>query len=106
MRAREILQEDYNQNLQSDLNNILIGAKGSGASEINTKDVVDQLYSMGYAIDVNSIIPLLSNNPAVQNATPGMIVMTSPEGASPGAGNTQDSASQVADMAQAATKIG
>ncbi len=105
MRARELLQEDYNQNLQSDLNNILIGAKGAGTSEVQTQDIVDQLYAMGYAVDVNSIIPLLSNNPAIQNATPEMIVMTSPEGAS-NAGNTQDNAAQVSDMAQKATKIG
>lgn len=106
MRARELLQEEYNQSLESDLNNILISAKGSGASNVNTRDVVDQLYSMGYAVDVNSIIPLLSNNPAVMNATPEMITMTAPEGASAGSGgDTQDSAAQVSDMAQKATKI-
>ncbi len=105
MRARELLQEDYNQSLESDLNNILIGAKGAGATQVNTQDVVNQLYGMGYSIDVNSIISLLSNNPAVQNATPEMIVMTTPDGAS-ATGNTQDNAAQVSDMAQKATKIG
>ena len=106
MRAREILQEDYNQSLESDLNNLLIGAKGSGATQVSTKDIVDQLYGMGYSIDVNSIMPLLSNNPVVMNATPEMIQMTQPDGASADAGSGQDSADQVADMAQAATKIG
>jgi hypothetical protein len=102
MRAREFLQEDYNQNLQSDLSNILIGAKGSGVSQVETKDLVNQLYSMGYAVDIISIISLLSNNPVVQNATPEMVVLTSPEGAS--ADNTEDSADRVSDMAQQAVE--
>ena len=105
MRAREILQEDYNQSLESDLNNLLVGAKGSGATEINTQDIVDQLYGMGYSIDINSIMPLLSRNPVVLNATPEIIKMTEPEGASSGAGSdTQDSAARVKDMAQKATQ--
>src|SRR5271165_721055 len=100
MRARELLQEDYNQSLESDLNNVLVGAKGSGASQVNTQDVVNQLYGMGYSIDVNSIMPLLSRNPVVLNATPEMIKMTEPEGASVGTGDTEDSAARVSDMAQ------
>jgi hypothetical protein len=73
MRAREILQEDYNSSLESDLTNLLVGAKANGAQQIKTTDVVNQLYRMGYSIDVNSIIPLLSRNAAVLNATPEMI---------------------------------
>jgi hypothetical protein len=103
MRARELLQEDYNQNLESDLNNILVGAKGAGTTSVNTQDVVNQLYGMGYAINVNSIIPMLSNNPGVMNATPEEITMTSPVGAADSQGNEQDSADQVSDMAQTAT---
>ena len=83
MRARELF-EDYNQNLESDLNNLLIGAKGNGAQQVSTQDIVDQLYSMGYSVDINSIMSLLSNNPAVMNATPEMITMTAPEGSAQG----------------------
>lgn len=82
MRAREFLQEDYNENLESDLNNILVGAKGSGSTNINTRDVVNQLYGMGYSVNINSIMPLLSNNPVVLNATPKIIKLTEPDGAS------------------------
>lgn len=109
MRAREILQEDenYNQSLESDLNNLLVGAKASGAQSIETQAIVQQLYGMGYAVDVNSIMTLLSNNPAVMNATPEQITMTPPEGSTQGAaGGTQDSASRVSDMAQKANSIG
>lgn len=105
MRAREILQEDYNQSLESDLNNILIGAKGSNINQLNTQDIANKLYSMGYSIDINSILPLLGNSPVVQSATPQMITLTS-QGDTSSDGNSQDSAEQVSDMAQAATKIG
>ena len=108
MRAREILQEDYNQSLQSDLNNLLVAAKANGVQQLKTQDIVDQLYGMGYSVDINSIMSLLSNNPTIMNATPEMITMTSPEGASDAAAGTsdQDSASRVSDMAAKATKLG
>lgn len=107
MRAREILQEDYNQNLESDLNNFLIGAKGAGAQELNTQDLVAQLRNMGYAVDENSIISLLSGNPSVLNATPTMIRLTGAEETSQGGSDpSQDTAARVGDMAQKASKIG
>ena len=108
MRAREIIQENYQESLESDLSNILVGAKGSGATDINTQDLVSQLSGMGYAVDKNSIMVLLSRNPMVLNATPQNVHLTEPEGAGEmGAGSgAQDSASQVSDMAAKATKIG
>jgi len=107
MRAREILEEDYNQSLESDLDNLLIGAKGSGAQEINTQDLVVQLQGMGYAVDENSIISLLSRNPTVLNATPTLVRLTGAEGTEPGGGDpSKDTAARVGDMAQKATKIG
>jgi len=107
MRAREILDENYNQSLETDLGNLIIGAKGSGAEEINTQDLVVQLQGMGYSVDVNSIMGLLSRNPSVLNATPTMIRFTPPEGVSAAGGKpTKDSAAQVSDMAQSATNIG
>lgn len=107
MRARELLDENYNTNLESDLTNLLVGAKGAGAEEINTQDVVVQLRGMGYSVDENSIMSLLSRNPMVLNATPSSIRFTSPEGANPGQGASgKDAAAQVSTMAQKATKIG
>lgn len=105
MRARELLCEDYNQQLASDLNNLLIGAKGSGATEVQTQKLANELQNMGYSVNVNSLMSLLQNNPIVMNATPESITLTSPENAS-GDGQTQDNAARVGDMAQKATKIG
>lgn len=107
MRAREILEENYNQSLESDLQNLLVGAKGAGAQEINTEDLVLQLSGMGYSVDANSIMSLLARNPMVLNATPASVKFTPPEGVNPGQGASgQDNAARVGDMAQKATKIG
>ncbi len=105
MRAREIVQEDYNQSLQSDLSNLLVSAKGNGAQNVETKDIASQLYRMGYSVDVNSILTLLANNPLVSNATPEQIVLTPAEGQE-GPNQGQDSADQVSDMAQKANPLG
>ena len=105
MRAKEILYEDYSQRLDSDLNNLLIGAKGNGAQNINTQDLANQLQGMGYSVDANSLMTLLQNNPIVTNATPESITLSGPENAA-GGGQTQDSASRVSDMASKAAKIG
>lgn len=106
MRARELLEENYSESLESELNNILIGAKGAGANEVSTDDVVAQLYNMGYSVDANSLLPLLSQNPIVMNATPEMINFAAPESVSSGTGAVADSAARVGDMAQKATNIG
>jgi len=106
MRARELLEENYSDSLKSELNNILIGAKGAGAKEVSTDDVVTQLYNMGYAVDVDSLLPMLNDNSVVMTATPEMINFTAPEGTSSGPGRVADSAARVGDMAQKATNIG
>lgn len=105
MRAKEFLSEDYNSDLNADLNNLLIGAKGTGSQKINTMQLTAQLQAMGYAVDETSIINLLQQNPIVSQATDQEVVLNQPN-AGGGAGNTQDSASKVNTMAQKATKIG
>lgn len=97
------MYEDYTQRLESDLNNLLIGAKGNGATQVETSALADELQGMGYSVDVNSLMSLLQNNPIVMNATPENITLTGPENA--GGGQTQDNAARVSDMAAKATKI-
>ena len=105
MRAREILDEDYNQSLESDLNNLLIAFKGNNGQELSTQKLADKLRQSGYSVTPDSLMVLLQNNPIVANVTPEMISLVPPETGGPQAGQTQDSASQVSDMAQSATKI-
>lgn len=104
MRAKEILYEDYSQRLDSDLNNLLIGAKGNGAQNVDTQAIANELQGMGYSVDANSLMTMLQNNPIVMNATPESITLTGPENAT-GTGQTQDNAARVSDMASKATKI-
>jgi len=104
MRAKEILYEDYNQRLDMDLNNLLIGAKGNGAQDIDTQDLANQLQNMGYAVNPESLMTLLQNNPSVTNVTPDSVTLAAPEGAPQG--QEDDSASHVQDMAQKASSLG
>jgi len=104
MRASEFLLEDYNQELQSALNNLLIGAKGNGAANIDTSDLANQLHRMGFSVDAKSIVPLLQNNPNVTNVTPTDITLSN--GQDQTGSDQQDSASKVQDMAMDATDLG
>jgi len=104
MRAREILDEDYNQSLESDLNNLLIGVKGNGVTKIPTQKLVDKIQQSGYSVSVDSLMLLLRDNPIVVNVSQDFIELTAPESADL-TDQTQDSAAQVSDMAQSATKI-
>lgn len=107
MRAREILQEDYNASLETDLNNLLVGAIGSGATTLETQAVVNELQGMGYAVSPGSLMHLLQKNPSVLNATPTQLTLKTPDTVN-GSGNGvtgQDNAAKVGDMAQSATKI-
>jgi hypothetical protein len=60
---------------------------------------------MGYSVDKNSIMNLLSRNPIVLNATPSMVTFVDPEVSANSGLSAGDSAAQVSSMAQKATKI-
>ena len=106
MRAIEILLEDYNTSLESDLNNLIVAAKSSGATKLNTQDLVKQLYGMGYSVNANNILSLLNSNPAVSNATPEIVQLTPANAQPAAAGAGQDSAARVSDMAAKASSLG
>src|SRR5215471_20739785 len=98
MRLREILVEDYNSQLQSDLDNLLVGAKASGVDNINPEVVVRQMQKMGYSIDVDSLLTLLQDNPAIENASPESIHLTQDEAGV--SGSAEETHSKVNTMAQ------
>ena len=105
MRAREILDENYNQSLESDLTNLIIGAKGSGASEVSTRALVLQLQNMGYAVDENSLQMLLSDNPAVMSSTEDTVTFNEPGASAPEEDPAEDSAEKVKAMAADASTL-
>ena len=105
MRLREILSEDYDQDLTNEVNNILVGAKAAGILDVNTETVVRQLQKMGFSVSTESLISVLQDNPIVQNVSTDGIVLTGGDGTasvSPG----DDSAAQVGALAQKATEKG
>jgi len=107
MRAREILQEDYADSLESDLNNILVGAKGNGSEALNTNDLVAQLEAMGYSVNIHSILNLLQRNPNVTSATPTVINLQGPQDnqAQASAGAGKDNAAHVSQLAKKASSL-
>lgn len=100
------MHENYQDDLILDLNNLLIGAKANGADKVQTKNVVRMLMSMGYSVDENSIMSVLSDNPIVMSATPDTIMLSTESGDSMDGDTGEDNAARVKDMAQNATKIG
>lgn len=104
MRLKELLHEDYNQQLSSDLNNILVGAKAAGLEDVNTGAVVRNLQRMGYSVDIDSLVVLLQDNPIVQSVSPTGIRLTAGETSS--IDDVEDSAEQVDQMAQKAAQKG
>ena len=104
MRIRELLKEDYQSQLVSDVTNILVGAKGHGISNIPTQALVQQLQKMGYSVDVVSLVEVLQDNPAVQNATPESIVLSGTEQPDGEDKSAEDSAAHVGNLAQSATQ--
>lgn len=94
MRLTEILKEDYTEDLDSDLMNLLVNAKSVGKNEISTNDLVRHLRAMGYSsVDLNSIQPLLQNSPVVMSANDGKVILKSQTPANPGM-TTADKASE------------
>lgn len=104
MRIRELLREDYQSQLNSDVTNILVGAKGQGIDNIPTTALVQQLQKMGYSVDVDSLISLLQDNPAVQNASPEGIRLNGTDGSTDTAGSPEDTEMHVDSLAQKATQ--
>ena len=105
MRLHEILKEDYNEQLAADLNNLLVGAKAAGISDIKPDAIVRQMQQMGYSIDVGSLMTLLQDNPMVQGASPENIHIEGEDQAGVG-GSVEDTHSRVNGLAQTATKKG
>ena len=106
MRLSEILREDYNLDLQSDLNNLLVAAMATGARDIKTTDLVKKLQTMGYSIGTNSLISLLANNSSVTNVTPDVVTFSEPSQDLGAENPVDDSAEKVKSLAAKATKIG
>lgn len=105
MRAFELLTEsDYSERLLADLDNIIITAKGSGNSEIQTPELVAMLNTMGYQVTPGALLSLLSNVPTVAGVSQDVITFAD---TSPTLDNGGESSEDVvSDLAANANKLG
>lgn len=109
MRARDFILEDVQQDLESELQNILINYKGKGAGSVQTQSIVRLLSQAGYSISVHGLLSTINNMPMVVSADENNIrfVDSSTEGnSSSTTSSVQDSAEAVRKMAKAAAKKG
>lgn len=53
---------------------MIMSAKATGATQVNTNVIVNQLNSMGYGVSVESLISSLDGNPIIQSANQDNIV--------------------------------
>ena len=105
MRAYEILCEDnYVDEIDSALTDLLSSAKAQGVDKISTLKLVQALADMGYNVNIDSIMDVLSGNPFVQSATKDVVDLKGQDDA--GVSGDQAAADQnkeaVSQMAQSA----
>jgi hypothetical protein len=105
MRAREFLSEDYEGDLMSELNNLLVVAKGSGADSIRTQDLANSLRQNGYSASPESIEQLLSNNQMNVSVTPEEITFIDNQKNNNDM-DSEESAQKVKQMAQRSVERG
>jgi len=103
MRAKEFLLENYEADLMSELNNLLVAAKGSGAHSIRTQDLVNSLRQNGFSSSPESIEQLLSNNQMNVSVTPEEITFVDNQKNNNDM-DSEESAQHVKQMAQRAVK--
>lgn len=94
--------ENYTQELEMCLNDLLASAKGRGLDQISTDFLVKQMSDMGYEVNQNSILTLLQNNPFVVSATPDIVDLEQQDaaGVMGDEGTEVDSEDKVDQMAQ------
>ena len=101
MKIVELLVENYTQQLEVDLDNLIVAAKARGIDHLKTDELVTQMVQMGYDVNPNSLMTIISNNPAIQTATPMDIQLTPTDDAGlTGAEDPEQSAEKVSQMAR------
>ena len=101
MRIVELLVENYTQDMESDLDNLIVAAKARGINQLKTSELVTQMVQLGYDINPNSLMTIISNNPAIQTATPMDIQLVPPDDAGvSGADDAEQTQDKVAQMAR------
>jgi hypothetical protein len=71
MKILEVVmtEDDYSQNLEDDITNLLVAISAEGIAEVDMDQLKTDLQNMGYTIDTKSLFNIVSNLPVVSNAS-------------------------------------
>jgi len=69
MRAFELFDSDYNEDLRSEIITLLTAIDAEGIDEIQTQNLLRDLEEQGYAVDEETLIDILSTIEIVSTAT-------------------------------------
>lgn len=68
MKIKEIIVEEYVDDLESDVESLLVAARASGINSFPTDKLYKEIKSMGYSVTPNALIDYLSELDMVQSA--------------------------------------
>lgn len=69
MRARELFESDYNDDLRSEIITLLTAISAEGIKEVDTQNLLLDLEAQGFAVDSESLLELLNTIEIVSTAT-------------------------------------
>lgn len=102
MRAFELFESDYNDDLRSEVITLLTAVSAEGIDEVNMQNLLLDLESQGYAVDVQSLLDLLSTMEIVVTANKDKIqIATSDEAMMVGDGSEEIAQDRVDNLATA-----
>lgn len=70
MRAFELFESDYNEDLRSEVITLLTAISAEGVDKIDTQNLLLDLEAQGYAVDEQTLVELLNSIEIVATATP------------------------------------
>ena len=68
MRLRQLVENDYTQELQDEIVNLLTAISAEGLETIDTDQLILDLQQQGFSINKNSLFTILNSLPIVANA--------------------------------------
>ena len=104
MRARELFESDYNEDLRSEVITLLTAVSAEGIDQVDTQNLLNDLEQQGYAIDTQSLLDLLNtleivataNAETIEIATSDADMMVGQDAAEVGKARVDDLASKKA----------
>lgn len=100
MRARELFDSDYNEDLRSEVITLLAAVSAEGIDQVDTQNLLNDLNQQGYAVDTESLLELLNTLEIVATASADTIeIATSDADAMVGQDAEQISRDRVDDLA-------